>query len=94
MTNEDLGNVERQVLRALRERQSATVEQIAELMPETGASSVVRANAALAKSKLVEPVPGVTGALRLTAAGADVAADLPGTEVDPHSSGGGDSAFN
>jgi Mn-dependent DtxR family transcriptional regulator len=94
MSNADLGNVERQVLRTLRERQFATVEQLAELLPATGASSVVEANAELAKNRLVEPVPGVTGALRLTAAGSELAADLPDREPDPNASGGGDSTFN
>ena len=93
MSNAELGNVERQVLRALRDKPSATVEQIAALLHDTGASSVVDANAALARNRLVEAVPGGDGALRLTSEGAKLAGELSDVDADP-ASGGGNSAFD
>lgn len=89
----DLGNVEKRVLRALRDKPSATIEQITEILKDTGASSVVAANASLARNALVEPVPNERGALRLTAEGERLANELPATKLDP-GSGGGDSTFN
>lgn len=93
MPNSDLGNVEKQVLRALRDQPSATVEQITELLGVPGASSVAEANAALARNNLVEPVPGGDGALRLTDEGARLAGEIGDIEPDP-GSGGGRSEYN
>lgn len=93
MSDKPLGNVERRVLSALRNNPSATVEQLTAMLPDTGASSVVEANAALARNHLVEPVPGESGALRLTSQGAKLAGELGDTAAEP-GSGGGNSAFN
>lgn len=93
MSKPELGNVERQVLRALRDTPSATIEQITAQLSNTGASSVVEANAALARNHLVEPVPGSGGALKLTAEGAKLAGEISDDASDP-GSGGGDSSFN
>lgn len=94
MSNPELGILEQHVLRALRTQSSATAEQLAAQLPNTGASSVVKANAALARNSLVEPVPGEPGAMRLTAAGSKLVDELPPTDVDSPGSGGGASAFN
>jgi len=93
MSDAELGKVERQVLRALRDKPAATVEQIAALLDDTGASSVVEANAALARNHLVEPVPDGNGTLRLTSQGAKLASELADVKAE-RGSGGGDSAFN
>lgn len=93
MSTPQLGRTEKQVLRALRGKSSATVAQIAAQLDNTGESSVADANAALARNHLVEPVPGQTGALRLTAEGASLAAEIEELAPDP-GSGGGNSAFN
>ncbi len=93
MSDKDLGRVERRVLRALRDKPSATVEQITELLDDTGASSVVEANASLARNDLVEAGPGKTGELRLTSKGARLAGELPDVTPEP-GSGGGNSVLN
>lgn len=93
MATPKLGDTEKQVLRAMLGKPSATIAQITSALNDTGESSVVDANASLARNNLVEPVPGQTGALRLTAEGASVAAELESEVVDP-GSGGGNSSFN
>lgn len=93
MSNPELGPVERRVLRALRSQSTATSDQIAALLGDTGASSVVLASAELVRNKLVEPVPDEQGAFRLTPKGAKLAAELPAEHAEP-GSGGGNSAFN
>lgn len=93
MTDKNLGTLEKRVLRAMRNQSSMTVEQITAMLEDTGSSSVVDANAALARNHLVEPVPDGNGALRLTSEGAKLAQQLPDVEQVPHS-GGGTSDFN
>lgn len=93
MSDSKLGQVEKQVLRALKGRNGATSDQIATLLGNIGASSIVSANAALVRNKLVEPVPNEQGAFRLTSEGAKLADHLPAERSEP-GSGGGDSSFN
>ncbi len=93
MSKHNLDHIETKLLKALSRNDRASTRELASMLPETDESAIVAARQKLEQSHLVEPVPGsTTGQLRLTAAGAETAIELP--DDDSSGSGGGRQHFN
>lgn len=87
-----LGSVDKSVLAALRRARTATVAEIAAMLPNQSPADVEAARNRLIEAKLVEPATETgTTALRLTAAGATLAAKVP--DAESAGSGGGEAGF-
>ena len=93
MSRDDLDNIDRTVLKALRHSDRASLSEVAAMLPNEGKDRLEAARAKLERENLLESVPGsTTGQMQLTAKGAEVANELTDAG-DSRGSGGGESLF-